>query len=334
MSEVENAEVISEKTETRSLAVPSVKQIDVILLTDDYVRLVEKQIELRQKLLMTAIKATKKHDWIDFGGKPYLEGEGASRIMAAVRGFKVGEALFQEEKLGDHYFIDCLMQIEWMGQSTVSQGDCSTVDKFFTGAEGDAGILAKEEKRTGSKEIAARLIRGDARKKARENALSRGVTELMGLKGLTWDDLKELGYGAEQAGAKVEFKTGSQGGKTGNLKIVEALQATVGSIINVQGKIANVTERKVKTKNGDSPITDYLLIEPDNNATIKVSCWGTKLPGAEKDKWLHCEKVSVTEYQNRLQFSAKEVSVVEIETIAPQSDPLVKPKAEQIDIGQ
>lgn len=329
MSNTVDAEVISEKTETRTLAVPSVKQIDVMLLTDDYVRLVEKQIELRHKLLLTAVRATKKHDWIDFGGKPYLEGEGAARIMAAVRGFKVGEAIFQEEKIGDHYFIDCLLQIEWMGQSVVALGDCSTVDKFFTGAEGDAGILAREEKRTGSKELAARLIRGDARKKARENAISRGVSELMGLKGLTWDDLKGLGYDSTAAGATVTFKAGSQGGDTGTYTITKALQAARGSVFDLQGQISNVRERKPKEKT----ITDYFLIEPGTDAVLNVSVWGSAVPGAVKDAWVHCEKVTAGEYNGKPQFSAKSVRVVEIEAPAPEPDPLRKQDPAQGEIG-
>lgn len=323
MSEIEEAKAVSESSiEKREVAIPSVKQIDVTLLTEDYVRLVERQIELRSKLLMTAVKATKPHDWVDFGGKPYLEGEGGWRIMSAVRGFKVGETIFSgdKEQIDGHYYVEAATEVEWMGQTTIGLGDCSTIDSFFTGKDGDAGKLAAETKRTGNAQIAARLILGDAKKKARENSISRAVTELMGLKGLKWEDLAELGYGASTAGAKVEFKTGSQGGQTGTYTVTRALQATKGSKFNLQGQIVSFQERTPKTK----ILTDYTLSEPGTDSTVKVTCWGNATEGAANGRWLYCENVVVDEYQGRVQYQAKSVSIVELEAPAPEGDPLLQ----------
>ena len=170
------------------LVVPPVSAVPA-MLTEKYIEQAGKQIEYRKRLLMTALKALRPHDFQDFDGKPYLEGEGAARIMAIIRGFKVGEAVFKVEIIAPHYFVDCQLPIEWMGQTAIAQGDCSTADPFFTGRDGNAGIFKRHLDRTGSESIAARLVLADAKKKARENALSRGVSELLGIKGLTWGSL-------------------------------------------------------------------------------------------------------------------------------------------------
>jgi len=108
------------------------------MLTKEFVEQAGKQIELRSKLLILGLKALKLHDFQDFDGKPYLEGEGAARIMAVVRGFKVGEAKFVVENITPHYFVECGIPMEFMGATTVAIGDCSTADGFFTGKEGNA----------------------------------------------------------------------------------------------------------------------------------------------------------------------------------------------------
>ncbi len=325
MSETVEAEVISERKEQpRQVLVPNVKAIETVLLTDEYVKNVERQIELRRKLLMTIVKATREHDWIDFDGKPYLEGEGAYSGMAAVRGFVIRETVYSEEFTEGHYFLEALTPMEWMGQSTVGYGDCNTADSFFTGRDGKGGKLAKETERTGSHDIAVRIVKEDAKKKARENSISRGFMELTGLKGVTWGDLEELGYTPKGAGAKVEFKKGSQGGDTGTITILQALQAPKGSVFNLRGQIANVQERTPKTRT----LTDYQLIEAGDDETIKVTVWGNAVPGAVKGAWLYCDRVAVDEYQGRPQFQAKAVSIVEIQVPAPseQPDPLMSDK--------
>jgi hypothetical protein len=164
---------------------PAIVEDDKMMLTEKYVEAASRQIDLRKKLLALALKALKPHDLQDFDGKPYLEGEGAARIMAVVRGFKVGAAVFNLEQIMPHFFVECSIPMEFMGATTVAIGDCSTQDSFFTGKEGNGGRFKKYIDQTGSETMAARLLLGDAKKKARENAISRGVSELLGIKGLT-----------------------------------------------------------------------------------------------------------------------------------------------------
>lgn len=285
---------------------PTVIDTNEAILTEKYIETAEKQIVLRSKLLMTALKALKPHDLQDFDGKPYLEGEGAARIMAVIRGFKVGEAKFTVEQIPPHYFVECAIPMEYKGATTVAIGDCSTQDSFFTGRDGNSGRYAKYKDQTGSEIMATRLLLGDAKKKARENAISRGVSELLGLKGLSWDDLEQLGFKRGEAGAKISFKTGSQGGEIKTLTVAGAAIVAKGSVINITGQIAQVKEREVKTKNGPTPITDYYLTE--RNSIIKISVWGHCIEGLQKDDTIFAKEVIIGEYQGIKTYSAKEIS--------------------------
>jgi len=296
--------------EVRAMA----KEITIVqgqetMLTEKFVEQAGKQIELRSKLLMLGLKALKPHDFQDFDGKPYLEGEGAARIMAVVRGFKVGEAKFTVENITPHYFVECGIPMEFMGATTVAIGDCSTADGFFTGAGGSAGRYGKYITQTGSEIMAARLLLGDAKKKARENAISRGVCELLGLKGLNWDDLAQLGFTRGQAGAKINFKQGSQGAEIKTLTVSEALQAVKGSIVNIRGEVVDCKERSVKTQKGMTPITDYTLV--DGLDKIKISKWGSTIEGLREGLTCYAEKVTVGEYQGTKQFLATEITIIE-----------------------
>ena len=264
---------------------------------------------------MLGLKALKPHDFQDFGGKPYLEGEGAARIMAVVRGFRVSEAKFTVENIAPHYFVECQIPMEFMGATTVAFGDCSTADSFFAGTDSNGGRYGKYAAQTGSDIMAARLLLGDAKKKARENALSRGVCELLGIKGLTWADLAQLGFTKGQAGAKIVFKQGSQGAEAKTLTVSEASQAAKGSVINIKGMVIDCKERTVKTQNGEKPITDYTFT--DEAVKIKISKWGTTIEGLKSEQTLYAEKVTVREYLGAKQFLAAEISIVESEV---QSD--------------
>lgn len=279
------------------------------IIDDGFIDRVARQVELRSKLLKTALKALRTHDVIDFGGKPYIEGEGAARIMAAIGGFVVGKAEFTEEIIPPHYFLTCELPIEFKYSkgSTIAIGESSTADIFFTGKDGVSGNYGKHLDRTGSEVTAARLLRGDAMKKARENAMSRGVTELLGLKGLSWEDLAELGFSRSKAGSNINFKSGSAGGELKTLTVKDALALPKGSKFNLRGFLSDTETKEVKKRDGSKgAITKYKIT--DNVYTIIVGKFGDHVSGVTVGEGIYCENVSVSEYQGSLQYLADDVS--------------------------
>jgi hypothetical protein len=288
-----------EKTETNIVK-------NDLTLNDNFVEQAGKQIELRSRLLCIALKSLKPHDIQDFDGKPYIEGEGAARIMAVIRGFKVGEAKFLIEQIHPHYFIECQIPMEFMQATTVALGDCSTADPFFTGRDGQSGQYKHHLDRTGSETMAARLIVGDAKKKARENAISRGVTELLGLKGLSWDDLGKLGFLRTEAGAKVEFKKGSQGGATGTLTVSEAIKTPAGSVINIKGTQLTA-ECKASAK---AKFIIYTVADDVNK--ISVLAFG-ETPKAGNGQEVYCKNVKVVDKNGYKNYQAESVEPTDLE---------------------
>lgn len=285
--------------------------INAGMLTEKHLEIAEKQIELRAKFLKLALKSVRPHDFQDFGGRPYLEGEGAARIMSVIRGFKVGEPRFAIELMHPHYFIECFIPIEFMGASTVALGDCSTADVFFTGKDGNGGRYKKFIDQTTSEIMAARLLLGDAKKKARENAISRGVTELLGLKGLTWDDLQSLGFSRRDAGVSIDFKKGAQGGDIKTLTMIDALMLQAGSAFNIKGTLKDAKVRTVKRKDGNQvPVTDYFILE--GTKEMKICAWGDCVEGLKIGDTVYFEKVTVSEYQGALQYMASSVEKIEV----------------------
>ncbi len=281
----------------------------MVNLSDSYVAEIGQQIERRAKLLRMAVKALLPHDIQDFDGRPYIEGEGAARIMSAIRGFAVGESVYTVEREDNHYFVECVTPISWMGADTVGYGDCSTADSFFTGRDGKGGKYKKFAEQTGSDAIASRLILPEAKKKARENSLSRAVCELLGIKGMTWKDLEELGFNRTQAGAKVEFKKSSQGGEVKELSMKDALDAPKGSKFNLRGTAVKINERQTKT---GKDITDYTV--QAGESSIIVMRWGKKHEGIEEGKAVFVNEIAVDEYQGRPTYTAKGITAIEPNT--------------------
>jgi hypothetical protein len=304
MEEIKTPEVVIEKIDA-----PMVLEDNKTMLSEHYVETASKQIELRSRLIMTALKALKPHDFQDFEGKPYLEGEGAARIMAVVRGFKVSEAKFIIEQIAPHYFVDCSIPIEFMGATTVAIGDCSTSDSFFTGRDGKGGRFKRYIDQTGSEIMATRLLLGDAKKKARENAISRGVSELLGLKGLTWVDLEQLGFSRGGAGATVTFKQGSQGGELKTLTVTQAISVKAGSVIDIKSVLVDWEVKQVGKDKKD--ITSYVLHDGTNKITVKK--WGKAKEGIDMNKEVFCSKVKTELFQGSLQYLAEEIELVESE---------------------
>ena len=293
------------------LARMSAEQIDVA--TDK----MEKFAAAMRRFHMAACKATLPHDWIDFGGKPYLEGEGAMRIAAAI-GLEVGSPVWDNEKgewFEDELFFECLVEARWplTGASYIGLGDCNTMDHFF--AEGANSKLNKALAATGGKvRLARKLISMDVKKKAHSNAISNAVKGVLGLKGLLWDDLKNLGLNQGSAGASVEYKKGGTAKKAGDkpaakaVKIGELLKLPVDSKVAVGGTLAEPVTIK-----GLTPKAWHLYTLKDDTGSAQIGHYvkdKTAIPdSAIPGNYIHFPEVKVGSYQGRSQLTAYEIEL-------------------------
>jgi hypothetical protein len=277
----------------------------------------ERFAEAMRRFHMAACKATLSHDWIDFGGKPYLEGEGAMRIAAAI-GLRVGEPLWESDKgewFEDELFFECVVEAHWplTGASFVGLGDCNTADKFF--AEGKNSKLAQALGQTGEKpRLARKLIAMDVKKKAHSNAITNAVRGVMGLKGLTWDDLAQLGLERSKAGAGVDYKKGAEAKKAGApvalkaAKLGELAKLPVDSKVSAGGTLSEPVSIK-----GLTPKAWHLYTLKDDTGTAQIGHYvkdklaipESAIPG----NYIHFPEVKVGSYQGRVQLTAYEIEL-------------------------
>ena len=174
-------------------------------------------IEARQRVLerltMLAVQSTAENHWEDFDGKPRLNSGGAL-VVARCLGIRwfgsegVGAPLDCEKEVGENergrwfrYVYEGTFQIGTSPVDVVSSiGICDSHDSFF-GTEAGGGRELSE------------VNEGHIRKKARTNCIVNGISELTGLKGMTFERLKSMGLSLDPAKmSKVAFRGGAKGG--------------------------------------------------------------------------------------------------------------------------
>jgi len=150
----------------------------------------EKRLEALAKQRMLILKLTKPYDWVNFGGKAYLSAYGAERLMLLFNiSYKIGEPEIKYDQ--DGHFTVIFRGIFTWGDKTIEEiGIRSSRDPFFSKAKGQ--------------DIPPSQIRlSDVIKSARSNLIARGVSTLLGLRGLSIIDVTKMVGKVE---TKVEFK--------------------------------------------------------------------------------------------------------------------------------
>ena len=248
-------EVIDEPKTTTSLAMPM--EVDLSKLSpeqiDDRVAAIERAAGAKQRMIRAATKLCYPQDWINFGTKPYLTGGGAMRLCAV--GINLSEPKFDVDEQGEDIFVTCTIEAEWpaMAQRSVQTGACNTRDKFFSGSKDGSFYNQCLRNAEGETRLARKMMLGHIRKKAQENATSRAVCAVMGIKDLTWEDLEAVGFSRDKAGGDIEFKKGATAKSRAETTsqppsnvMSEVIALPVGSICTTSGVISRVEEKKKK----------------------------------------------------------------------------------------
>lgn len=160
----------------------------------DFVTHIMKEAEKRDKLLdkikEVALRATHSGDWADQSGNPYLMGSGAEKVMRRFGLRAWGFVCTQhreEDTKGEYYWF------EYTGYFGFSEfecipaiGTCSSRDQFFSTIGGEDKPQAEVDKT-------------NIMKSAYTNLVVNGVTRFLGLRNMTWEELKN--YGVDQSKA-------------------------------------------------------------------------------------------------------------------------------------
>lgn len=183
-----------------SADVPAIADNTLIQLAEQ----AEKRIEAMAKIKRVALKLTNRHDWTDQGGKPYLQVSGAEKVARLFGiSWQISEPVFETEDDG-HFSYTYKGYFSIAGATIEAIGTRSSKDGFFkkySWADGEKTELPPSA-----------IDKGDVKKAAYTNLLGNGITRLLGLRNLTYEDLEEFAGITKDMIGKVEYK--NKGKKT------------------------------------------------------------------------------------------------------------------------
>lgn len=162
----------------------------------------EARLGALNKIKRVALKLTNPHDWVDESGRPYLQASGAEKVARLFGiSWRISEPI-KEELEGGHFSYTYKGEFALGGASIEAIGTRSSKDGFF-----------KKYKYAGDERLelpASEIDRGDVKKSAYTNLLGNGITRLLGIRNLTYDDLKEYAGITQDQVTRVEFKKGGR----------------------------------------------------------------------------------------------------------------------------
>lgn len=153
----------------------------------------EKRIEAIKKIKGFALRVTNHQDWVDQNGKPYMQVSGSEKIARLFGiSWRIEEPVL--DMLDDGHFNYTYKGFFSMGSSEIEAiGTRSSKDKFFSQSGGSA-IPPSE------------IDRNDVKKGAYTNCCGNGITRLLGLRNLTWEDVQAAGIDKSKSGT-VAYKS-------------------------------------------------------------------------------------------------------------------------------
>lgn len=195
-----------EAAEQSALAIPSI--------SDAQLARAEQSVKNLVKATQVSLMATNGNDWMDQGGKPYLQQSGIYKV-ARIWGVSFTHNTLQrviEEVAGEQVIrFVASTRASLDGRTVEMDGIASSDDDFFT----RKGSIPPSEVDINS-----------VRKKAITNAQSRALKRLLGLDGLTWDEVNTAIKGRGGTVGKVDYaaskerredRTGSAGASPGTV---------------------------------------------------------------------------------------------------------------------
>lgn len=179
---------------------------DTPVFADDMLLSIARQAEARidavVKIKQIALKVTNPSDWTDQQGKPYMQVSGAEKVANLFEiSWRIDEPLMEEETDGTiTYTYKGTFTLK--GRSIEVEGSRSSRDTFFKKYDYD-----QNGKRAGEKP----LDRRDLKMAAMTNLLGNGISRILGIRNLTWDDLKQFaGITQDMVKGKVVYKNQGQ----------------------------------------------------------------------------------------------------------------------------
>ncbi len=180
-------------------------------IADDFLIQVADQAERRvdavMKIKRVSLKVTNARDWTDQQGNPYLQVSGSEKIANLFNiSWRIDEPLYEEESNG-HFTWTYKGYFTLGGRSIEAIGTRSSKDAFFNKYE----YLKVEGQKDEHKLLPPSAIdKGDVKKAALTNLFGNGITRVLGIRNLTWDDLKEFAGITQDQVTAIQYRKGGE----------------------------------------------------------------------------------------------------------------------------
>ena len=190
------------ETETNGQALPAITDNTLIALAEQ----VEKRFDAMNKIKKIALKLTNRYDWVDQNGKPYLQASGAEKVARLFGiSWRISEPILENLE-GGHFSYTYKGEFALSGATIEAVGTRSSKDGFFKKYE----YKGEGDTRRRVELPASEIDRGDVKKAAYTNLLGNGITRLLGIRNLTYEDLKEFAGITKEMLTSVEYKKGGK----------------------------------------------------------------------------------------------------------------------------
>lgn len=193
------SEPVDEQTMTREISLINIPGGG--LSVEREIAELEKNVEFFNRVKIVALKMTKPTDWVDQGASMYLMDRGAENIAIAfgvdISGLDLKQEWAEDSK-GRYYTYVATGKAyaRKLGRWVEDIGVCSQRDKFF-------GMVGGQLKEIEDVDMA------NIRRKAVTNLYNRLIKRVVGLSGVTVDDLRASGMDVSKI-AKVDYRGGGQ----------------------------------------------------------------------------------------------------------------------------
>jgi len=258
-------------------------------IADDFLIQVADQAERRInaviKIKKVALKVTNPRDWTDQQGNPYLMASGSEKIANLFNiSWRIDEPTIDEDPDG-HYTYSYKGYFSLGSRTTEAEGSRSSRDGFFNQYH-----YEEKEGKTEKKEIqiSERTNKRDVKMAALTNLLGNGITRILGIRNLTWDDLREFAGITKEQVTAIQYK---KGGEKPPLKEPQKKQPEQTQADNVPPivltTVKEVTMTSGKKKDG-SPWTLYAIHAGDGERYSTFSKSMAEIAKAFGEKKTQC----------------------------------------------
>jgi hypothetical protein len=194
--------------------------------------IMERRVELLNKLTPAAIRVTRPQDWVVMGSRLYLQGTGADRL-APIWGISYGGLQVHREDFADGsfaYVVSGWVESKLLGIRLEIQGGRSSKDSFFA------------NQRNGVDPV-------DVRKAALTNWKVRAICSITGLHNLTPEDVQDAGFDISRI-PRIEYQTKQDGTRS---------QGTTQEKTSAADAKTKLWQRLLKVAGGDKSLACKLL---------------------------------------------------------------------------